>query len=356
MFDAMPACWVNMSVEHRDEVLRIIKDVYETAALCDTKVDWTKGTVCGLARYVKLEDVHKLRACYLVAQEDPIVVVHDDGTVQEGDAAAGTTIDTAAANPTQEPAVDANKNARDFFHWAPKKLMDTYLEDKSNESVQKKLFSHMTNHTAQMMRNTDRNQALEPSSYLDASMSDDQKTLLCPSYKNVLMGYISHDVKGKGAVNKLAKQRLDMISGNVASYARCLNSSKRLKQIEEVNQLVATVAEVSADIANEKEAQQVKATERKNVLKQKKASVIAKEAAERAVELPKLQPIMQDFEEGRRDIHLLNTALFPKPHLVKILKHCYDSKPTGVAKKSKEEIYAEVTKCFEASKVAVVPL
>ena len=51
---------------------------------------------------------------------------------------------------------------------------------------------------------------------------------------------------------------------------------------------MATVAEVSADIENEKEAQKAKATERKKVLKEKKASVIAKEAAECAVELPKL--------------------------------------------------------------------
>jgi len=65
---------------------------------------------------------------------------------------------------------------------------------------------------------------------------------------------------------------------------------------------------------------------------------------------------MEDFEEGRKDIHLLNTTLFPKPHLVKTLKCCYDSKPTGIAKKSKEDIYAEAMACFEASKTAVVPL
>jgi len=120
--------------------------------------------------------------------------------------------------------------------------------------------------------------------------------------------------------------------------------------------LAATAAEVTADMDNEKEAQQVKATERKKVLKEKKAAVIAKEAAERAVELPKLAPIMRDFEEGRKDIHLLNTPLFPKPYLVKMLKHYYASKPTGVQKKSKEEICGEAMKCFEASKVAVLPL
>jgi len=363
LFDAMPACWTNLSVEHRHEVISICKGVYECAALCDDKVEWTKNIVCALARYTKLDEVHKLRACYLVALEDPSVIVHDDSTVtvnEDGTVTATATATATATGAATDTAAEAlafnNSKVRDFFHWAPQKLMGTYLKDKSDKEAQKKLFTHMTNYTAQSMWNADRNQPLEPSSHLDARMSDDQKTLLCPSYKNVLMGYILYDVKGKGAVNKLAKRRLDMISGNVASYARCLNSAKRLKQIEEVNQLVATVAEVSADIANEKEAQQVKATERKKVLKEKKASVIAKEAAERAIELPKLLPIMQDFEEGRKDIHLLNTTLFPKPYLVKILKYYYDAKPTGIAKKSKEEIYAEVMACFEASKTAVVPL
>jgi len=157
-------------------------------------------------------------------------------------------------------------------------------------------------------------------------------------------------------VNKLAKRRLDMISGNIASHARCLNSTNRLKQIEEANQLVATVAEVSADVENEKEAQKVQATERKKVLKEKKAQVIAEEAAERAVELPKLRPIVEDFKEGRKDIHLLNTTLFPKPCLVKILKCCCDAEPTGIAKRSKEEIHVEVMARFEASKTAVLPL
>jgi len=67
LFDAMPACWTNLSVEQRHEVLSIIKSAYNVAAACDDKVTWDEGTVCALARYVKLEDVHKLQACYLVA-------------------------------------------------------------------------------------------------------------------------------------------------------------------------------------------------------------------------------------------------------------------------------------------------
>jgi len=90
------------------------------------------------------------------------------------------------------------------------------------------------------------------------------------------MGCISCYVKGKGAANKLAEHRPDVISGNVALCARCLNGAKRLKQIQEANQLVATAAEVSADIANEKAAQKAKAPEKKEATIEKKVEAQAR--------------------------------------------------------------------------------
>jgi len=228
------------------------------------------------------------------------------------------------------------------------------MEDKTNAGAQSKLFHHMTDYASQMMWNSKK--GIEPSSYLDVAVSDDQRELLKPTYRNALQGFIMYDVKGKGAQNKLAKRRLDMISGNVSSYSRCLNDPKRLKQIKEVNQLAATVAAVTADIENEKQAKKKKADQNVKASKEKKAAQIAKEAAERAIELPKLRPLMLDFETERRDVAVLNSTLFPKAYLAKILKHCYDAKPIGIAKKSKQEIYEEVIKCFEASKDAVVPL
>jgi len=114
LFDAMPACWANMSVEHRHKVLTIIKDVCETAALCNTKVDWSKGTVVGLARHAKLEDVHKLRACCLVAKEDPSAIVHDGGTVtvhEDGTVSASTNVQAQVeANVPEEPVVMTKSN------------------------------------------------------------------------------------------------------------------------------------------------------------------------------------------------------------------------------------------------------
>ena len=356
----MPACWTKLSVEQRHEVIDICKNVSEVAELVGERPRWTKETVVALARYVKLDDVHKLRACYLISRKDPSVIVHDDGTrikIQEpvnpsessNASAPQDPQDSAVAAVARAAVVEANgSTARDFFHWQPKSLMQDYMMDKKNPQAQAKLFHHMTNYAAQMMWNAKSNQRLEPSPYLDATISDDQHELLCPTYKNTLQGFIMYDVKGKGAQNKLAKRRLDMISGNVSSYSRCMNDPKRLKQIQEVNQLAATVAAVTADIANEKKMVSIKKAQKVKATKEKKATKQAEAEAQRAVELPKLQPIMGDFETGRRDITILNTPMFPKPYLIKILKYYYNAKPIGAQKKTKLEIYDEVMKCFEA--------
>ena len=66
-------------------------------------------------------------------------------------------------------------------------------------------------------------------------MSDNQQNLLNLTQKDVLFGFISYDAKGKGAVQKMAKRRLDLIEGNVSSYSRLLNDPKRLKSLKDFN-------------------------------------------------------------------------------------------------------------------------
>jgi len=158
-----------------------------------------------------------------------------------------------------------------------------------------------------------------------------------------------------GAKEKLAKHQLDMISGNVSSYSRCLNDPKHLKQIKEVNQLAAAVASVAAEMEEEKSTQVEKTAQNVKASKEKKAKKQVEEEAERAVELPKLKPLMEDFKTGRRDVAALNTTSFPKPFLMKMLKCCCNAKPTGAQKKTKEDIHNEVIKFFEAGK-AVIPI
>jgi len=290
------------------------------------------------------------------------VIAHDDGATASASATA-TSSTVEPVTPVQESAVDVaakkeqsianGSSARDFFHWQPKNLLQENMMDKSNPDAQAKLFHHITNHTTQMMWNSKNN--LEPSAYLDANVSDDQRELLAPTCRNTLQGFIMCDVKGKGAQNKLAKRRLDVISGNASSYSRCMNDPKHLKQIKEVNKLAATVAEVTADIDNEKKQNAAKKAQMVNATKEKKVTKIAEEEAEHAVELPKLKPLMEDFETEHRDVACLNTTLFPKPFRTKTLKHCHNAKPTGAQKKSKQETHQEVMTCFEAGKL-VIPI
>lgn len=128
--------------------------------------------------------------------EDPSVIVHDDGTVKEGTVLATSTATSTEEQVNQDPVVaDAQivaskSTVRDFFHWKPQHLLDEYMKDKTNKDAQDKLFTHMTNFTAQMTWNADKNQALEPSAHLDPIVSEDQKQLLCPSYTNILTGFI----------------------------------------------------------------------------------------------------------------------------------------------------------------------
>ena len=139
-----------------------------------------------------------------------------------------------------------------------------------------------------------------------------------------------------------------MISGNVASYARCLNSTKRLKQIQEVNELVATVAEVTADIGKEKTAQKVKALEKKDAAVKKKSLAEAKEKIKRQSMLPGLKFLMEDFISGRRRIE--DFFLLPKQQHQHILKYYYELQPKGWTNMNKEQLHKEIVKAFEAAK------
>ena len=47
--------------------------------------------------------------------------------------------------------------------------------------------------------------------------------------KNVLMGHILYNVKGKGAQQKVAKGCLDFVDENTYYYAKWLNGPKQLK-------------------------------------------------------------------------------------------------------------------------------
>ena len=144
----------------------------------------------------------------------------------------------------------------------------------------------------------------EPSSserlYLDVAITAQQRTFLNPTQKQVLRGFILYDAKGKGASQRLAKRRLDFVSGNVSSYSRLLNGDKRMQELKEVSELtriVATISEGKAAEAAEKKAAAAKEKEEKAEKKRKEA---AEKEEERQRLLPAAITLVKEFLEGDR--------------------------------------------------------
>ena len=81
-----------------------------------------------------------------------------------------------------------------------------------------------------------------------------------------------------------------MISGNVSSYSRLLNSDKRLKEVEEYNELAAAVGSVMADAEAEKERKAASA-------KQKAADKQSKKQEDAAAFKAKQEELMEEMEE-----------------------------------------------------------
>ena len=121
--------------------------------------------------------------------------------------------------------------------------------------------------------------------------------------KHVLMGHILYDVKGKGAQQKLAKQRLNFIDGNTNSYAKCLNDPRRLKETRELNELVASVVEVTADAIKEKaKKKEHKDKEAADKIAKKAREVAAKEEW-RLDQVPILTAYVDKYTNKAREVN-----------------------------------------------------
>jgi len=170
LYDAMPAVWKGLSPDERRSIMRLIDGIYSSSTV--EGAVWSQKNVLDLAKYVPLNQVFKLRACYFAAKKDSSVITR----VQEERSATETT------GMTEDQACIER-----FVQWWPTTLGDEYVEDRTNVSKRKELFSHICNTVAQKNWEVEP-RTLQPSSYLDVSISDDQRSLLNPSYKNVLRG------------------------------------------------------------------------------------------------------------------------------------------------------------------------
>ena len=74
--DAMPALWKNLSVQNRHRVISIIDKMNSDALKTQSNAWLQKTNLMKLSKFVKLDDVYKLRACHAIAKQDPDVIVN----------------------------------------------------------------------------------------------------------------------------------------------------------------------------------------------------------------------------------------------------------------------------------------
>ena len=152
-------------------------------------------------------------------------------------------------------------------------------------------------------------------------ITQDQVDLLNPTPRDVQLGAIIDQCSGKKATKKMARRRIDFVSGNVNSYARMLNGPKQLEKITTSNQLSASIATLQRERKKEHEKQR----ELKN---KKKKETEVRAAEKKALDKEKrdqLLPIcMEHVKQGLQ--HVLDQNMDTKKAILKYVFKHWDAK------------------------------
>ena len=140
--------------------------------------------------------------------------------------------------------------------------------------------------------------------------------LLNPTPRDVQLGAIIDQCVGQKAKKRIARRRIDIVTGNVNSYARILNGPTQLEKLKTYNQLAASMAEIQKEKDEKNEASRA---EKKIAAVEKAAKKLQKEQKARE-EHVRLFPICsQHVALGLG--HMLSLTV---PQKVAILKHVYN--------------------------------
>ena len=334
LFDAMPACWQHMSEEQRRGVCAVFD-------LCNDI--WTKENVVKIMQlgYVHFDDIPKLRGCYLTSKEDPSVFL-DPPSEEEG------------TTTSRQLLLDTDYHA---FSFAPKQQLDEYTADKAahticddyvfvdiingkpvqsswpegrSREVASNLFCSMTNFVA-ANHGWKSEGALVPSAHLDVDISADQQRMLNPTLRDVQVGAVIDQCAGDKAKKRIAKRRVDFVTGNVNSYARLLNGPEQLSRITTYNQLAASMAEIQKEKMDKKAAS---SAEKKKAEEEKAAKKLEEEKKEKE-ERERLLPICSAYVAKGMD-HVLSLNMDRKKE---ILKHIFNQKvPSSIRKPAVDDL------------------
>ena len=140
--------------------------------------------------------------------------------------------------------------------------------------------------------------------------------LLNPTPRDVQLGAIIDQCVGQKAKKRIARRRIDIVTGNVNSYARILNGPTQLEKLKTYNQLAASMAEIQKEKDEKNEASRA---EKKIAAVEKAAKKLQKEQKARE-EHVRLFPICSQHVALGLD-HVLKLTV---PQKVAILKHVYN--------------------------------
>ena len=157
----MPACRKKLSVDHRQEVIQIIDDVYKLAPA--NKKVWTKCNVLKLVKYVKVGEVFRLQAFYMTAKKEATVITR--GVKDE--------VSFEQEQDTTHTAQQGLNRIDTLCTWKPIDVLSRYRENKQDELIQMEYFHHITNRVAHQHWDI-RHANVKPGNCLDVEMSEVQ--------------------------------------------------------------------------------------------------------------------------------------------------------------------------------------
>lgn len=147
-------------------------------------------------------------------------------------------------------------------------------------------------------------------------VSGEQRKLLNPSYRDVLIGEILDQSSGVKATKKLAKRRIEFVNGNVNSYARVLNGQAQMDAIKTYNDLAASLATFNAEKHRRDEEKKEEKKKKDEEKEAKKRLQKEKEAEEHA----RILPGCREDVEHRGKVWVLGLTVKRKKE---ILKHYF---------------------------------
>jgi hypothetical protein len=213
--------------------------------------------------------------------------------------------------------------------------------------MQVEYLDHISNFVAHQHWDKSETSVLTPSDHLDLAITADQQRMLNPMTKDVIIGSILNDTMGEGAKKKLAKRRIELLSGNIASYSRVLNSEAQLQHVKDMNSLTAILGEISAEQDATKEK---KSNERKLAAAEKekqKAKAQMADLAKKEALMPELAAIVASIDSGSVDV--LGNLNVKK--LKELLKYFFGSHGLSTLKK-KADLVEEAKKWYTEYKAA----